>query len=72
METSMVALNENERAAAEAVFGERLPLAERYVQHLAARSFSFRVTFVSSTLDSYLGERNHDVTARTLTLRLAV
>ena len=35
METSMVALNENERAAAEAVFGERLPLAERYVQHLA-------------------------------------
>ena len=35
METSMVALNESERAAAEAVFGERLPLAERYVQHLA-------------------------------------
>ena len=35
METSMVALNENECAAAEAVFGERLPLAERYVQHLA-------------------------------------
>ena len=35
METSMVALSESERAAAEAVFGERLPLAERYVQHLA-------------------------------------
>ena len=35
METSMFALNESERAAAEAVFGERLPLAERYVQHLA-------------------------------------
>ena len=35
METLMVALNESERAAAEAVFGERLPLAERYVQHLA-------------------------------------
>lgn len=35
METSMVALNESERTAAEAVFGERLPLAERYVQHLA-------------------------------------
>ena len=35
METSMVALNESERAAAETVFGERLPLAERYVQHLA-------------------------------------
>ena len=35
METSMVALNESERAAVEAVFGERLPLAERYVQHLA-------------------------------------
>ena len=35
METSMVTLSESERAAAEAVFGERLPLAERYVQHLA-------------------------------------
>lgn len=35
METLMVTLNESERAAAEAVFGERLPLAERYVQHLA-------------------------------------
>ena len=35
MVTSMVALSESERAAAEAVFGERLPLAERYVQHLA-------------------------------------
>ena len=29
METSMVTLSESERAAAEAVFGERLPLAER-------------------------------------------
>ena len=35
MEETKVTLNENERAAAEAVFGERLPLAERYVQHLA-------------------------------------
>ena len=35
METSMITLNESERAAAETVFGERLPLAERYVQHLA-------------------------------------
>ena len=35
METSRVTLSESERAAAEAVFGERLPLAERYVQHLA-------------------------------------
>ena len=35
MEPSMVTLSESERAAAEAVFGERLPLAERYVQHLA-------------------------------------
>lgn len=35
MEETRVTLNENERAAAEAVFGERLPLAERYVQHLA-------------------------------------
>ena len=35
METSMVTLSESERAAAEAVFGERLPLAERYVQHCA-------------------------------------
>lgn len=35
METSMVTLSESERAAAEAVFCERLPLAERYVQHLA-------------------------------------
>ncbi len=40
METSMVALNESERAAAEAVFGERLPLAERYVQHLATTIMS--------------------------------
>lgn len=35
MEETKVTLNENELAAAEAVFGERLPLAERYVQHLA-------------------------------------
>ena len=35
MEETKVTLNENERAAAVAVFGERLPLAERYVQHLA-------------------------------------
>ena len=35
LEETKVTLNENERAAAEAVFGERLPLAERYVQHLA-------------------------------------
>ena len=35
MEETKVTLNENERTAAEAVFGERLPLAERYVQHLA-------------------------------------
>jgi len=35
VEETRVTLNENERAAAEAVFGERLPLAERYVQHLA-------------------------------------
>jgi len=35
VEETKVTLNENERAAAEAVFGERLPLAERYVQHLA-------------------------------------
>ena len=35
MEETKVTLNENERAAAEAVFGEHLPLAERYVQHLA-------------------------------------
>ena len=38
METSMVTLSESERAAAEAVFGERLPLAERYVQHQIGRA----------------------------------
>ncbi len=36
METSMKLLSMRaKRATAEAVFGERLPLAERYVQHLA-------------------------------------
>lgn len=35
MEELKVALSEGDRAAAEAVFGDHLPLAERYVQHLA-------------------------------------
>lgn len=35
MEELKVALSEGNRAAAEAVFGDHLPLAERYVQHLA-------------------------------------
>ena len=35
MEELKVALSESDRVAAEAVFGDHLPLAERYVQHLA-------------------------------------